>query len=491
MSLPPAMFWIVHALASIGVAGLALAIGHWLHARLRLSHANDRYWRVVWLLAALPPLLAAVLQWWRPHSAAALPDALPLPVALDPGDAQQVIGTMLPAAFDSPLPASALLASLYALGAGIALLRHLRGSRVVATIVRAAAPVDRGRWPGARSATEAARLTAAGIGLRITARAMTPFAVRWPRATIVLPAGMLEQLDDDQLHLIVRHEAAHLHHRDPQRAALMTLAGILLWFNPLLRRIGTRVQLATELRCDAWALAVDDATGRSLATAYLHTLRAYAAMPAAASALNHRDLAGHALRIQHMLHGDGGRTLPRMAGIGLLAGTLPVLAALSLLQLALAAPSPPTAADAASTSTTAAVATAPSAVFGLDAPLRTLRITGRFGDTGGVRARPHHGTDFGARVGTPVLAPAAGIVTSATTRYPDGPDYGTVVVLDHGDGWQTLYAHLDGIDVDVGQRVAAGEQIARVGRSGRVTGPHLHLEALHHGQRVDPERLLQ
>jgi murein DD-endopeptidase MepM/ murein hydrolase activator NlpD len=83
------------------------------------------------------------------------------------------------------------------------------------------------------------------------------------------------------------------------------------------------------------------------------------------------------------------------------------------------------------------------------------------------------------------------VVTAATTRYPEGPNYGTVVVLDHGNGWQTLYAHLDTFEVRVGQRVLAGERIAKVGRSGRVTGPHLHLEALFNGQRMDPERLLQ
>ena len=99
--------------------------------------------------------------------------------------------------------------------------------------------------------------------------------------------------------------------------------------------------------------------------------------------------------------------------------------------------------------------------------------------------------DFGAARGTPVYAPAAGTVIAATTRYPDGPQYGTVVVLDHGGGWQTLYAHLDGFDVEVGQRVAAGTQIGRVGATGKVTGPHVHLEMLLNGQRVDPEPLLQ
>jgi murein DD-endopeptidase MepM/ murein hydrolase activator NlpD len=79
---------------------------------------------------------------------------------------------------------------------------------------------------------------------------------------------------------------------------------------------------------------------------------------------------------------------------------------------------------------------------------------------------------------------------AATSEYPDGPQYGTVVVIDHGHGWQTLYAHLQVADVVVGQQVLAGEQIARVGSTGRVTGPHLHLEMLHNGERVDPQAYL-
>jgi murein DD-endopeptidase MepM/ murein hydrolase activator NlpD/Zn-dependent protease with chaperone function len=492
------MFWLVHVVSSLIVAGLAFGIGARLHTRLQLSHAARGYWLGVWTLATLPPLFVTILLACMPETVATLPLALPLPIAIDPGTSAQLMASeVLPRQHAWPSLA-AVLAGVYALGLGIAVLRWLRGSAVIAGIVRNTHSVNAANWPGPACAAEAARLTRRGIAVRITTRRMSPFAVRWPSPTIVLPADALAQLDDAGLRLVIRHEAAHLALRDPQRALLMSAVGTLLWFNPFVRAIAARVQMACELRCDAHALDGDVDAGRTFASAYLHTLRSYASMDAPAVALNHRDLAGHALRIRHMLNQDISLKLPSRWRIGLAGLGVAAVGLLSLLQMALAAPAgvrasashpaPQTASRGATQTSIASIAKSP---FRLASPLDTPKITGRFGEIGSARSRPHRGTDFGARVGTQVLAPAAGVVTAATTRYPEGPNYGTVVVLDHGNGWQTLYAHLDTFEVRVGQRVLAGERIAKVGRSGRVTGPHLHLEALFNGQRVDPERLLQ
>ncbi len=64
--------------------------------------------------------------------------------------------------------------------------------------------------------------------------------------------------------------------------------------------------------------------------------------------------------------------------------------------------------------------------------------------------------------------------------------YGKVVLIDHGHGYQTLYAHLDGFYVAAGQTVDPGQPIGKVGATGRVTGPHLHFELLLHGKPLDP-----
>jgi len=69
-------------------------------------------------------------------------------------------------------------------------------------------------------------------------------------------------------------------------------------------------------------------------------------------------------------------------------------------------------------------------------------------------------------------------------------NFGNVVLLDHGGGYQSLFAHLDRVDVQPGQQVDAGQVIGTLGNSGRTTGPHLHLELLLNGQRIDPATVL-
>lgn len=101
--------------------------------------------------------------------------------------------------------------------------------------------------------------------------------------------------------------------------------------------------------------------------------------------------------------------------------------------------------------------------------------------------RRHSGTDISAPQGTPVHAAGAGVVRHAGYGYQGSAAWGQAVVIDHGAGWVTLYAHLSAVDVVVGQALLGGEQIGLVGRTGNATGPHLHLEVRHNGESVDPQ----
>ena len=85
--------------------------------------------------------------------------------------------------------------------------------------------------------------------------------------------------------------------------------------------------------------------------------------------------------------------------------------------------------------------------------------------------------------GEDVRAAAGGVVRFAGEQ----GGYGLMVVVDHGDGIETRYAHLSSADVRVGTAVEAGQTIARSGRSGRTTGPHLHFEVRRAGQPVSPD----
>jgi murein DD-endopeptidase MepM/ murein hydrolase activator NlpD len=97
-------------------------------------------------------------------------------------------------------------------------------------------------------------------------------------------------------------------------------------------------------------------------------------------------------------------------------------------------------------------------------------------------ARPHEGIDVTAPMGSPIEAPAGGVVLDA--GWESG--YGNTVTIDHGFGIVTKFAHASKILVKTGQRVARGERIALVGNTGLATGPHLHYEVHVNGRPVDP-----
>lgn len=95
---------------------------------------------------------------------------------------------------------------------------------------------------------------------------------------------------------------------------------------------------------------------------------------------------------------------------------------------------------------------------------------------------PHRGMDIAADRGTPIVAPRAGMVTATGEYYFNGK----TVFIDHGQGFVTMYCHLDQIDVAEGLELMTGTPLGKVGSTGRVTGPHLHFGTYLNGTAVDP-----
>ena len=118
-------------------------------------------------------------------------------------------------------------------------------------------------------------------------------------------------------------------------------------------------------------------------------------------------------------------------------------------------------------------------------------ITGVYGSQrfyNGVPKSPHYGIDYAAPTGAPVIAPAGGIITLV---HNDMFYSGGTLILDHGHGLSSTFLHLSQILVAQGQRVTPGMLIAKIGASGRATGPHLDWRMNWLDQRIDPQLVLQ
>lgn len=109
-------------------------------------------------------------------------------------------------------------------------------------------------------------------------------------------------------------------------------------------------------------------------------------------------------------------------------------------------------------------------------------VTSPFGPRNGSY---HYGIDYGAPIGTPIVAAASGKVAKTSC----GSGYGVCLVVQHDNGTQTLYAHLNEMYVSSGEKVSQGETIAALGNTGRSTGPHLHFEIINsNGQKLNPAK---
>lgn len=118
-------------------------------------------------------------------------------------------------------------------------------------------------------------------------------------------------------------------------------------------------------------------------------------------------------------------------------------------------------------------------------PIRKGWISSRYGERTdpftGQRVR-HEGLDFVAARGSDVLSVANGVVVWAGNR----TGYGKTIEIDHGNGYQTRYAHNDSLEVEPGTQVTAGQLIAKIGSTGRAQTPHVHFEVLQNGSQINP-----
>ncbi|MFJ8543909.1 M23 family metallopeptidase [Streptomyces sp. NPDC093586] len=128
-------------------------------------------------------------------------------------------------------------------------------------------------------------------------------------------------------------------------------------------------------------------------------------------------------------------------------------------------------------------------------PVKKYALSAKFAQNGGMWAHKHSGQDFAVPLGTNVMAAHGGVVVKAGGNGAgDGPAYGNAIVIKHGNGTYSQYAHLSRIDVRIGQVVTTGQHIALSGNTGNSSGPHLHFEIRttpNYGSAVDPVAFLR
>ena len=124
-------------------------------------------------------------------------------------------------------------------------------------------------------------------------------------------------------------------------------------------------------------------------------------------------------------------------------------------------------------------------VYIASVPVSNGHITSRFGSRESIRNHTHKGIDIAASYGTNIKAVADGTIEYAS--YNSG-GYGNLVIIDHGNGIKTYYGHCSKLCVSVGQKVNAGDVIAKVGSTGNSTGNHCHFEIRVNSTQIDPQK---
>ena len=352
-------------------------------------------------------------------------------------------------------------------------------------------------------------------GLRSTEAITSPLAMGILHPCIYLPAGIPA---GDSLNYALRHECVHLRKR--HLFWKMAAQGIcaMHWFNPAVWLLGGLLNEACEFDCDrAVAAALEGRQRKDYCTALLDAAgRGWAPRCVSAFACPTAVLRK---RIEAVLVPKP--RLCRRVAAGVLCAALVLCAAgmtacaaeQAAESVALQLPQEPFADSAASSSKpvqsdagqTDPLSSAPEeerAPIDEDTqPLQTggapdetavewvwpvpgmVLIATNYSETG------HRGVDIVAPRSDRILAVKSGTVTMAGVD-PDHWQYGSMVQIDHGNGCESLYAHCSELLVEVGDRVEAGQEIARVGSTGASTGNHCHLELTENGARIDPLSLI-
>lgn len=431
---------------------IALGLHHYVPQLTQWS----RFWQA-WIALSLVPLVP--ISAWQ--DAGLIPQAL-----IDNGISSQVLPIeqqLVVADFNDLVFLSyfnSIVFSILVFGMAIGIVRFVISMLKSYHLVKQAQPLT-------NSAVDA--------NICVTEQQVSPFVFGFFKPCIIISKHVLS-MPSPQLNLLIQHELTHLKNRDPQAVILVRLVTCLSWFNPVIRWMEKRFLQAMELDCDRQVLVQHPQHQLEYAQALITCLRLTNVQKE--SGLNayfsgakfeKRDFEQ---RIRAAMSNEVIRKNMKYYQLALIG-----LVSIMFTSILFAQPM----------------------VVQLDEvkpqqgiiPVFKARISSDYDDINEFRSKKaHKGIDFAAPKGTDVVASYSGVIKVAdnTTLHRH---YGNVILIEHQGNIQSLYAHLDTLDVNVGDFVTAGQKIGTVGTTGRVTGPHLHFEMLSQQYRINPRVYLK
>ncbi len=459
--------------ATVVFAAVAILVRCFRRASPGLLYA---LWGLVLLRLVLPPDLAAPwslasLGARMSESLSTLTDGAPAPAAPEPATAAHPPWRALAPAAGDAGTAMALFAGAW-IATAVCFACYLRYRR--RRYVRLLAGAEPVCSPVADCLLQRWR---ANLGIRRPVRLVTgearvePFTAGTLRPRVFVPRSVLRR--PRLLEAALAHELAHVRRLDDLRLLLHSLVGVLYPLFPPVHFAVARMDAERERLCDQLVVSSGRLSRRRYAEALLSMLRTDLAPAAAVPGLSNprRSIK---MRFQSLLRDRH----PRPAWADRLVHLTLVLVLLPM--------APAATAGASGEADPSAAAAEPAAFLN---PLPGEAVTSSFGE----RRNPfggdvvhHDGIDVHASESSRVVAPADGVVEMASRRWADNEHMGLVMLIDHGEGLKTYYAHLDAFLAEEGQRVMSGQEIAVPGTSGKTTGPHLHFEIWRGEEKLDP-----
>lgn len=368
--------------------------------------------------------------------------------------------------------ASILWLCLYIVGFIYAIIRLVIQIRLIHTIIKNSDNiVDNKKLLGNRCYKYLVRIQKhTKTRVLISPLAISPFVYQWPKKYLVLPESLFNdpKISQQQIDLIIEHEMTHLRNQDQLLVLITHFIACVLWFNPFVKAFQKNMSWAIEAHCDSEVLIQKPHLRKIYAQTVLRILRGSATttsnhMVAAFSTKTHRSLT---MRITNIMK-------PTLTDVKLKTKKkkLWTVALSAGILMFITQPQ-----------TFAAPVTTQQVMVN---PVMQAKVTSPYGAKNKIH-KFHKGIDLGAKIDTPIVASSAGVVRASTDLLENKKNYGTLIVIDHADGFHSVYAHLNSRKVSAGDKVAAGELIGYVGETGKATGPHLHLELLKDNKHVNP-----